>query len=124
MTTQRRDNHSTEFGLWLRDQTELSSKLGYLATNIDYVWSSYKYPGWALIEEKRHCAGMANWQNEVFTRVDAAAQNDPNYRGFYVVRFENTSPDDGRIWLCHGSDAREVTKAELIAFLQDIVKTG
>ena len=42
MTQKRRDDHSTEFGLWLREQDDLDSKKGYIATNIDYVWINYK----------------------------------------------------------------------------------
>ena len=122
MTAQRRDDHSTEFGLWMRRQPEIDSKIGYLATNIDYVWCSYKHPGWILLEEKRHCAGVPNWQSGIFQMLDAAARNDPNYRGFYVIRFENTSPEDGKVWLCHGDDAKIVTKDELTAFLRDVVK--
>jgi hypothetical protein len=42
MTRKRYDNHSTEFGLWLREQEELKSSLGFVATNLDFIWSNYK----------------------------------------------------------------------------------
>lgn len=122
MTRPRVDDHSTEFGLWLRQQSEIDSGLGFLASNLDYIWRSYLHPGWALLEEKRHSARLKDWQRETFQIVDAAARSDPNYRGFWIVRFENTCPDDGRTWLCHDYDANEVTGAEMIAFLRDIVK--
>jgi len=51
MTRRRNDNHSTEFGLWLREQPDIDSKLGYITTNLDYVWKNYKTGDWMLIEE-------------------------------------------------------------------------
>ena len=42
MTKRRNDSHSTEYGLWLRDEPSIDSSLGYVATNIDYIWRNYK----------------------------------------------------------------------------------
>jgi len=36
------------------------------------------------------------------------------FHGFHLLVFENTSPEDGRIWL----DKNEISKDDLIAFLQ------
>ena len=52
MTTQRRDGHGTEYGDWTRIQPSIDSKLGYLSTNIDYMWKDDN-GNWMLIEEKR-----------------------------------------------------------------------
>ena len=54
MTRKRYDKHSTEFGLWLREQKELDSKFGYVATNLDYMWKNYKTGLWMFLEEKRY----------------------------------------------------------------------
>jgi len=54
MTRKRNDSHSTEFGLWLREQNEIDSSLGYLATNIDFMWTNYKTGQWMILEEKRY----------------------------------------------------------------------
>jgi hypothetical protein len=114
MTQKRRDNHSTEFGLWLREQEEIDSSLGYVTTNIDYVWKNYKTGEWMIIEEKRFNGQVKFYQKKIFENLHKAAQNDPLYRGLYIVTFENTSPDDGEIKI----NDNVVTGRELIQFLQ------
>lgn len=114
MTQPRRDNKSTEFGIWLRQQPEIDSKFGYIATNIDYVWKNYKTGQWMIIEEKRFDGRVAFYQEEIFMKIDKLAKTDPLYCGFHLIVFERTSPDDGWIKI----DNVNVTKAQLINFLQ------
>ena len=114
MTQQRRDNHSTEFGIWLRQQPEIDSKIGYVTTNLDYVWRNYKTGKWMLIEEKRRGKDAPFYQKEIFTILHKAALNDPNYQGFYFIQFENSGPHDGRIWI----NGKEATKEYLIKLLR------
>lgn len=113
MTTKRRDNHSTEFGLWLREQNEIDSKYGYLATNIDYMWKNYKTLQWMLIEEKRYYAKVRPWQQNMFYTISKSIV-DSNYYGFHILQFEKTSPEDGRIYLNY----QEITKIQLVEFLK------
>jgi hypothetical protein len=113
MTTKRRDDHSTEFGLWLREQPEIDSGLGFIATNIDYMWQNYKTGRWMLIEEKRHGRKPAKWQVGMFKILNWCAKHHPHFVGFFVIIFENTSPDDGKIWI----NGKEITKEKLIEFL-------
>jgi len=114
MTQKRRDNHSTEFGLWLRDQQEIDSSLGYVTTNIDYVWKNYKTGEWMILEEKRYNGSVKFYQKEIFKKLDSVAKSDPMYRGMYVITFEKTSPDDGKINI----NGQFVTKETLINFLK------
>lgn len=117
MTKKRYDKHSTEFGLWIREVEELSSKKGYIATNIDYVWKNYKTGKWIYLEEKRYMAKVKKWQRDIFARLDHFAKNDENYKGFVLLQFEKTSPDDGKIFW----NKEEITKTELIERLKNIV---
>lgn len=115
MTRKRNDNKSTEFGLWLREQDQLDSRLGFVATNIDFMWANYKTGEWMLIEEKRHMASVKFPQSDLFHLLHATCKaGNSKYRGFHLVQFENTSPDDGRIWLDHN----EITRPQLISFLR------
>jgi len=114
MTRSRYDNHSTEFGLWIRQQEEIASELGYITTNVDFMWRNYKTKQWMLIEEKRYNKRPGNWQKTMFDVLDAASKSDNNYCGFHYLRFENTSPEDGAIWL----DDKPITKSKLIQFLK------
>lgn len=114
MTQARRDAHSTEFGLWLRDQPEIDSALGFVASNIDYIWANYKTGDWMLIEEKRFNKKPKFYQSNLFKKMDAACRGADGYFGFHTIIFEKTSPDDGWIEL----DDKRVTPSELLAFLR------
>lgn len=115
MTKQRIDLHSTEFGIWLRQQPEIDSRIkGFIATNVDYMWRNFRTGEWMFIEEKRYGAEVKFPQNEMFEIINNACKNDKYYRGLHVIIFENTSPDDGKIWL----DGRNITAKELISFLR------
>lgn len=114
MTRERWDEHSTEFGLWLRKQNEIDSGKGYIATNIDYLWMNYKNQKWMLIEEKRYNSDVKFPQTKMFDLIDKACKSDKNYQGFHVLKFEKTNPGDGRIYL----NGKEVTRNELINFLR------
>jgi hypothetical protein len=114
MTKQRKDKHSTEFGLWLREQKDIDSSLGFISTNIDYVWRNYKNNKWMLIEEKRYMSKVEFWQKEIFDLLDLCSKRDNNYYGFHLLQFENTNPDDGKIYL----DGKLIDKDHLIRFLK------
>jgi hypothetical protein len=115
MTRKRYDTHSTEFGLWLRAQKDLASKDGYTATNIDYLWRHRRTGQWLLMEEKRYGAYPRPWQLHSFAIIDRLARtHDSNYCGFYVVVFENTSPQDGNLWI----NMISATRADVKAILQ------
>ena len=114
MTKPRYDSFSTEFGLWLREQSSLDSSLGYVATNLDYIWYNYKTGEWMLIEEKRHKGEIKLYQRQIFGRIDKLCQADSSYKGFHQITFENTSPENGQIWI----DGNLVSKTELLDFLR------
>jgi hypothetical protein len=113
MTRKRDDEHSTEFGLWLRNQKPIDSYLGFRATNIDYVWKNDKTKDWMLIEEKRFMSKPKRWQREIFNLLTWCAKHHPKFHGFHLIQFEKTSPDDGRTFL----DGNEISRTELIEFL-------
>lgn len=113
MTRKRNDTHSTEFGLWLREQKEISSEVGFIATNLDYIWSNYKTKEWMLIEEKRYKAKRTFVQCNLFSVLHNSIK-DSKYKGFHVIQFEKTSPQNGKIYL----DGKLISKQNLIKFLQ------
>lgn len=110
---QNPNEHATEFSQWLREQSEIDSSNGYVATNIDFMWRSYKSKKWMLIEEKRFGKHVKYPQSRMFKIIDNSI-DDPNYKGFHEVVFENTSPEDGKIYL----DGKLVTKQQLLDFLR------
>lgn len=114
MTRKRNDNCSTQLGLWLREQKDIDSSLGFVATNIDYLWRNYKTGKWMLIEEKRFMAKVKPWQQEIFNLLTWCCKKHPKFKGLHIIQFEKTSPEDGRIFL----DGHEITKRDLIEFLK------
>jgi hypothetical protein len=114
MTQQRRDTHGTEFSDWLRKQKEIDSSLGFITSNIDFVWSNYKTGLWMLIEEKRYRRLPKFYQIQLYKILDTAGKQHALYRGFHLAVFENTSPDDGGIWL----DGRYIVLSDFFKFLK------
>lgn len=120
MTVKRRDSHSTEFGLWLREQPEIDSKLGFRTYNIDYAWaiintdSTHKVTHLMLVEEKRYRAKTRPHQRLVFKWLDDRLKDDADYYGFHTLVFEKTNPDDGQMWLNNNL----ISRKELISFLR------
>lgn len=118
MTTRKRiDSHSTQYGLWLREQKEIDSSLGYTGTNIDFVWRNYKTGQIMLIEEKRYMGELTMAQDGTFCIIDNALKNSilkSVYYGFHLIRFENTNPEDGKIYL----NNILISKEDLIKFLK------
>jgi len=113
MTLKRHDNHSTEFGLWLREQNGIDSSLGFVASNIDFFWRNYKTGLWMLLEEKRFMANLKTFQAKMFAGLEGCIKS-PNFKGFHLIVFEKTSPEDGSIFV----DDEEISKTELIKFLR------
>jgi len=100
--------------MWLRIQPEIDSKLGYIATNLDYIWENYKTGDWMLIEEKRYMADVTWSQKKQYEKLyKNIEKNKSKFRGIHLIQFEKTSPEDGKIFL----DRKEITKKELIKFL-------
>ena len=124
MTKPRYDDHSTEFGLWLRNQKPdktplgrnpdlISSTLGYVTTNLDFFWKNYKTGEFMLLEEKRYMAKPAYYQTKIFEQLRNAFKDDPKFKGLFLIQFESTNPEDGKIFI----NNKEITKEFLLEFL-------
>jgi len=119
---------ATPFSGWLRallhplDSSHVSNQ------NLDYVWHDYKRNYLLTIEEKRFGAMAARAQSDTHGVVEQmlrAADGLPvktlrgirsaRYYGHFCIRFENTTPDDGRMWINGHLDSREGLLA-LLAF--------
>lgn len=117
MTQQRKlnDGKDTDFSAWLRVQPEIDSKTeGFITTDIDYLWKNYKSGKWMILEEKTHGATVPRWQGEFLQLIDSLGVHDKLYKGVYLVRFENTDPDNGRVMV----NKRLLSRSEFIRFLR------
>jgi len=116
---------STEFGLWLRDQKELDSlDFGFTATNIDYVWRNFKMNKFMLIEEKRYDKLPKRDQKDIFSLLDYICRKNKSYCGFYLLIFEKTNPEDGKMTLYKKKEfdknyeKKIISKHDLLDFLK------
>lgn len=127
MTTLRRDSTGTQFGTWLRTQhQELIGSNQFSAQNLDYIWHNYR-DGWFItIEEKRWRKASDKAQLDthgIVAQMLKASNGIPvqtmrgvrpaEYKGHYVIVFENTTPADGWVNVNH----QRVTEQELIKLL-------
>ncbi len=113
MTLERKDGMGTAFGLWFRKQPEIDSSKGYNNSDADYFWEDFHNGDWMIIEEKTFKASMSFAQNKIFKKVHNSICS-PQYKGFHLLIFEKTDPEDGRMWL----DGKEINVCALIKFLQ------
>lgn len=134
------DGHteSTEFGLWLRQQKSLLSHDGYNFTNIDFLCYKFKANEFIFLEEKRNqtkakrkgqpIAGLDDGQYLAFKFLHDRVRHDPKYKGFYLLRFSNTSPENGCMWFkklftttnTKNHKTVEISKEQLIIFFQTL----
>ena len=139
MTLQAYDkSQHTPFSNWIREQPEIDSKLGFITTNIDFLWESYKTNEWMLIEEKRYRGELRPAQRGQYYRLYQlisklkevniiAEDNDSKFkdkigktvkwkfRGFHLLQFDISTPDDSRIMWLNGE---KIEKEELMDFLK------
>lgn len=78
------------------------------------IWKNRKTGKWMLIGEQRYMSEPIYPQKQLFDTLHNVCKNDPNCRGFHLIQFEKTNPEDGKTFL----DGKEITKEELIKFLQ------
>lgn len=116
MTKQRifQDGKYSDFSEWLRKQPEISSEIGFITTDIDFLWRNYKTGKWMILEKKTHGGIVERWQGEFLQLLDCLGVHDPLYKGVYLVRFENTTPDNGRVMV----NKRLLTRQEFLKFLR------
>jgi len=114
MTRQSYYQKGSPFSEWLRQQPEIDSRLGFVTTDIDYLWRNYQTGTFMLIEEKCRMGEMNYSQRTSLEFLDSVCSYHPLYKGFHLIQFENESPEDGDIYL----DGKKITKEELISFLR------
>lgn len=135
-TIQRRFGEDTPFGKWLRGHPELASSKGYDAENLDYIWHQYKDGKIMLIEEKQHRGKPRFPQADTHSIIDQAlatacaniefsrlSPHQPKklrYYGYFLVQFEETSPEDGRMWV-NGNKISLSDLARLLAFDDEVI---
>ena len=133
-TRRRGDNGDTPFGEWMRLHPELDSRIyGLDNENIDYTSFLYMLGYLLLLEEKigfdkfpsfaqcdthsvidQMCQFAATHPDFRAKRLMQGRTEKITYRGYHLIQFEKTNPEDGKIRL----NGMPITKEQLLLFLQ------
>lgn len=127
---------ATSFSLWLRELKGILSSRRITNQNLDYIWYNYRQHWFLTLEEKRYggrCTSTQRTTHRIVaqmldiasgSKVDVRCfRHTPKlrrveYRGHYIVRFSETSPEDSkRIIVSSNGEERDVSKNQLKAFL-------
>lgn len=106
------------FSEWIRNRLP-ASNTGFYVTNQDWIFWNWKTRKLMLCEEKCFKANLSTAFTKLIKGVIEPAlkefcpKNNIDFRGYHFIQFENTSPEDGKIFF----DGIEISKEELIKFL-------
>ena len=110
-----------DFSGWIR--SELTGRRGYTVFDLDYIHRDYLRKRLQIVESKTFNGEPTTMQKItmreialIFEAGIAAGKPEPGWRwmGYHVVRFENTSPENGLIeW-----DGKIITQEKLIELLE------
>ncbi len=130
MTKQSIYREGSPFSEWLRKLSQPLDSSVISNHNLDYIWHNYRQNWLILIEEKQFGGHQTFAQHDTHSIVDqmlhyASEHNcmvknargkmiQENYRGYYLVVFENTNPEDST-WI--SINGRLATKQELYCLL-------
>lgn len=139
MTRQSIHEKGTPFSEWLRQLSKPLDSSVISNHNLDFIWHNYKQNWLILIEEKRWGANQTFSQRSTHSVVDQMLQFASDngckvkdaynrlvridYRGYYLVKFEKTTPDDSKWIVINGT---KCGKPELMQLLSTgkFTKTG
>jgi len=120
----------TPFSHWLRALPAPLDSASVSNQNLDYIWHNYRASWFITIEEKRYGASVSAAQSDTHNIVRQLCEygsgqeietmrgkRKVEYRGHYVVRFEQTTPDDSR-WIMVNDEFAD--KESLL----DLLRTG
>ena len=130
MTRLRNLTMDTPYIAWLRKQPALDSKFGYDREDVDIVWFRYDTGDIMIMEEKALSSWPTSAQRDTHGIIHQALEyscqriefermslNRPRHLtnwGYHVIRLENFSPEDGRVFIDHA----RVEPEDLIKFHQ------
>lgn len=96
-------DRSLAFSKWIKAKLP-DTATGYIVENLDWIFHNYKNKILLIAEEKTHGGQLRYAQSKLFMGIIEPAlklwceHNDMIFLGFHTIRFENTSPADGKVF--------------------------
>ena len=89
------------FSDWIRKKLP-DSYTGYYVTDLDFILFNFEKKIIMLIEIKTRNSNLKDWQQRIFLLVSKWIKKGINegweYKGFHVIKFENTFFNDGKCY--------------------------
>lgn len=123
--------HGTPFSNWLRKlkKSELTST-NFNNQNLDYIWYNWRKYWFITIEEKQECGKSSEAQYELhhllkqilyegtksgkIFNVGRRGEHSVEYRGHYLIVFQNTTPENSKYIKINGIEIREKENIPMI----------
>lgn len=109
---------SLEFSQWIRKNLP-DSQTGYMVSDIDFILYNYKTKKIAIVEVKTNNKIISTWQRRLLEFVSSCIRNgkpsDYDYLGLYIIRFEKTNFNDGKVYL-NGEESSEEQIRKILTF--------
>ena len=97
---------------WIRSNLPDSS-MGFMVSDLDFILYNYKTKMCIFIEIKTHNAELRFWQSSMLKNLERWMEKGIDdgwlFGGVEVIKFENSSFQDGKVWL----NEKETTEEEL-----------
>ena len=110
------------FSQWIRKKLP-SSYIGFMVTDVDFFIYNFITKKLLILEVKTRNKKINKWQRIFYEHLNRWIKKgidaDWAYKGAYLIKFENTSFDDGRVWFTSFEQdiTIEVTEKAVIKFL-------
>jgi len=125
-TQQKKFSTKSEFSDWIRQfgvkdspryrpLLDTWNEYGHRVYDVDFIIWNKPSGRYFFLEEKTNDARMKHDQALLYFKLDTIlSQADPLFLGFHFLRFENTTPDNGLIFL----DEKMVDVETLLQFIE------
>jgi len=107
------------FSSWVRKNLPDSST-GWVTSDIDWYMYNYKTKKCCMVETKTRNADLTFAQKQMYNNLskwisEGAKKDGWDFTGFYVIKFENTWFDDGKVFInSKESSEEEIKKIETV----------
>tara|TARA_Y100000310_G_scaffold210376_1_gene211000 strand:+ start:234 stop:728 length:495 start_codon:yes stop_codon:yes gene_type:complete len=107
------------FSGWVRKNLP-DSDTGWCTSDIDWYMYNYKTKKCCIVETKTRNANLTYSQQQMYNNLakwigEGAKKDGWKFTGFYIIKFENTWYDDGKVFI-NGKESSEEEIKKILSF--------